>query len=166
MFKPIRSLCDLLDAFGLPRVAGNLHTDRFIVANESFLRIVGLEKDEIASLALSEVVKIHFASTDLSVKRKAPGGCHLLCAPWHSADNLPVEPQASVVADSSDHRRVPDRYRHPIKNELDNCIEGIKRAILRQPETNREELKRELIHNRQLLTAELVRRLSKLKGKF
>jgi hypothetical protein len=64
MFKPIRLACNLLDSFGLPRAAGNLHTDRFIVANESFLRIVGLEKDEISSVALSEVVKIHFASTD------------------------------------------------------------------------------------------------------
>ena len=64
MFNPIRLACNLLDSFGLPRAAGNLHSDRFIVANESFLRIVGLEKDEISRVALSDVVKIHFGSTD------------------------------------------------------------------------------------------------------
>jgi signal transduction histidine kinase len=62
MFDSILSACESLDAFGLPRAAGNLQTDRFIVANKSFLRIVGLEKDEIPFVALSEVVKIHFAS--------------------------------------------------------------------------------------------------------
>jgi signal transduction histidine kinase len=53
-----------LDSFGLPRATGNLQTGRFIVANKSFLRIVGLEKSEIPFVAVSEVVKIHFASGD------------------------------------------------------------------------------------------------------
>jgi hypothetical protein len=62
MFESIISACKALDAFGLPRAAGNLHTDRFIVANESFLRIAGLKKDEISTVALSEIVKIDLAS--------------------------------------------------------------------------------------------------------
>jgi hypothetical protein len=63
-FEPIISACEALDAFGLPRAVGNLQTDRFIIANDSFLQIVGLAKDEIPFVALSEVVKIHFASSD------------------------------------------------------------------------------------------------------
>ena len=64
MFESIISACKTLDAFGLPRAAGNLHTDRFIVANASFLRIVGLEKDEILITALSEIVKIELDAAD------------------------------------------------------------------------------------------------------
>ena len=51
---------------------------------------------------------------------------------------------------------------HPIKDELDNCIEGMKRAILRNPETNREAVKRELMRNWELLAAELVRNRSQM----
>jgi len=36
------------------------------------------------------------------------GGCHLLWVPWYSVDGLPVEFQAAVAVDSSDHRRVSD----------------------------------------------------------
>ena len=73
MFESIISACKALDAFGLPRAAGNLHTDRFIVANESFLRIAGLGKDEILITALSEIVKIDFASADpLKIGRLIP----------------------------------------------------------------------------------------------
>jgi signal transduction histidine kinase len=62
-FEPIISACESLDAFGLPRAVGNLQTDRFVIANRSFLQVVGLTKDEIPFVALSEVVKIHFTST-------------------------------------------------------------------------------------------------------
>src|SRR5689334_19861886 len=64
MFKSIISACKALDAFGLPRAAGNLHTDRFIAANESFLRIAGLGKDEILIATLSEIVKIDLTSVE------------------------------------------------------------------------------------------------------
>jgi hypothetical protein len=64
MFKSIISACKALDAFGLPRAAGNLHTDRFIVANESFLRIAGLGKDEVLIATLSEIVKIDLTSVE------------------------------------------------------------------------------------------------------
>jgi hypothetical protein len=64
MFESIISACKAMGAFGLPRAAGNLHTDRFIVANESFLRIAGLDEDEISIAALSEIVKTDLASAD------------------------------------------------------------------------------------------------------
>ena len=64
MFESIISACKALDAFGLPRAAGNLHTDRFIFANQSFLRMAGLGKDEILIVVLSEIVKIDLASAD------------------------------------------------------------------------------------------------------
>jgi hypothetical protein len=38
----------------------------------------------------------------------APRRGHLLWVPLRRADPLPVEPEAAVVADTGDHRRVPD----------------------------------------------------------
>jgi PAS domain S-box-containing protein len=64
MYESIISACKALDAFGLPRAIGNLETNEFIVANRSFLRLVGLEEEEISSVALSEIVKIHPESAD------------------------------------------------------------------------------------------------------
>jgi hypothetical protein len=57
-------------------------------------------------------------------------------------------------------------YRRPLKDELDHCIEGVRRAVHCNPEINREELERELIHYRELLAAELVGRLPELKGEL
>ena len=56
MYESIISACKVLDSFGLPRAIGNLATDGFIVANNSFLRVTGLRRDEISSVALSEIV--------------------------------------------------------------------------------------------------------------
>ena len=42
MYESIKSACKVLDRFGLPRAVGSLVTDRFIVANKSFLRVIGL----------------------------------------------------------------------------------------------------------------------------
>ena len=58
MHESIKSACKVLDRFGLPRAIGSLVTDRFIVANNSFLRVIGLGRDEISSVALSEIVTI------------------------------------------------------------------------------------------------------------
>ena len=43
---------------------GRFEADRFIFANNSFLQATGIERDEIASLALSGVVKIHLRSPE------------------------------------------------------------------------------------------------------
>ena len=72
MFESIISAGKALGAFGLPRAAGNLHTDRFIVANESFLRIVGLEKDETSIVALSEIVKDLASADTVKIGRLIP----------------------------------------------------------------------------------------------
>jgi PAS domain S-box-containing protein len=56
MYESIISACKVLDRFGLPRAIGNLATDDFIVANNSFLRVTGLSRDEICGVALSEIV--------------------------------------------------------------------------------------------------------------
>jgi PAS domain S-box-containing protein len=71
MYELITSACKILDTFGLPRAIGNLQTDRFIVANNSFLRIVGLEKEELSSIPLSEIVKTPAEPLDSA---KAGGG--------------------------------------------------------------------------------------------
>jgi hypothetical protein len=70
MSESIISACKVLDRFGLPRAIGNLATDGFIVANNSFLRVAGLSRDEISSVALSEIVTMELDSYD----RTKPGG--------------------------------------------------------------------------------------------
>jgi hypothetical protein len=62
MYEALILACQAVDTFGLPRAVGRFDADRFIFANNSFLRAIGLERDEIASLALSGVVKIHLSS--------------------------------------------------------------------------------------------------------
>ena len=64
MYEALIAACQAVDAFGLPRAVGRFDADRFIFANNSFLQVIGLERDEIASLALSGVVKIHLSSQE------------------------------------------------------------------------------------------------------
>jgi|ERR1700741_549167 hypothetical protein len=64
MYEALISACQVVDTFGLPRAVGRFDADRFIFANNSFLQAIGLERDEIASLALSGVVKIHLSSQE------------------------------------------------------------------------------------------------------
>jgi hypothetical protein len=73
MYEALISACKAVDAFGLPRAVGRFEADRFIFANNSFLRAIGVERDELASLALSGVVKIHLRSVESAKKgRLAP----------------------------------------------------------------------------------------------
>ena len=62
MYEALISACQAVEAFGLPRAVGRFDADRFVFANDSFLQAIGLERDEIASLALSGIVKIHLRS--------------------------------------------------------------------------------------------------------
>jgi hypothetical protein len=64
MYEALIAGCQAVDAFGLPRAMGRFEADRFIFANNSFLQATGVERDEIASLALSGVVKIHLSSPE------------------------------------------------------------------------------------------------------
>jgi len=70
MYESIISACKVLDRFGLPRAIGNLATDGIIVANNSFLRVTGLSRGEISSIALSEIVTMDLDSYEKS----KPGG--------------------------------------------------------------------------------------------
>ena len=64
MYEALITACQAVDTFGLPRAVGRFDADRFIFANNSFLAAIGLERDEIESLALSGVVKIHVSSEE------------------------------------------------------------------------------------------------------
>jgi signal transduction histidine kinase len=63
MYESIISACKAIDEFGLPRAIGNLRTDRFLFANDSFLKMASLERDEILLIPLSEIVKFYSASS-------------------------------------------------------------------------------------------------------
>ena len=62
MYESIISACQVMDTFGLPRAVADLESDRFIFANNSFLRVAGLKERLLPSLALSRIVKIHAGS--------------------------------------------------------------------------------------------------------
>jgi hypothetical protein len=73
MYEALITACQAVDAFGLPRAVGRFDADRFIFANNSFLQAIGVERDEIESLALSGVVKIHLSSPEAAkIRRLAP----------------------------------------------------------------------------------------------
>ncbi|MBV8102160.1 MAG: hypothetical protein JOZ31_23695 [Verrucomicrobia bacterium] len=67
MYQSIISACKTIDKFGLARAIGNLRTDRFLFANDSFLKIASLERDEVLLIPLSEIVKFDSAH---SIARK------------------------------------------------------------------------------------------------
>lgn len=55
-------------------------------------------------------------------------------------------------------------YGHSIKHELDHRIESVKKAVLRNPKIDPDQLEPELVRYRELLVDELVRRSPELKG--
>jgi signal transduction histidine kinase len=57
MYESLIPLCRAMDKFGLPLAIGKRAGDQFLFANESFLRVVGLQANEISLVRLSEVVK-------------------------------------------------------------------------------------------------------------
>src|ERR1700756_1703897 len=92
MYESIKSACKVLDRFGLPRAIGSLVTDRFIVANKSFLRVIGLGCDEISSVALSEIVTI-----DLNSYEKSTSGRLLTIKVRAFGEDLTMAGQAALV---------------------------------------------------------------------
>jgi signal transduction histidine kinase len=62
MYDSIITACKEMDAFALPRAVGQFETDRFVFANNSFLRAIGLKRSEISYLPLSSVTKFHVDS--------------------------------------------------------------------------------------------------------
>jgi len=92
MYESIKSACKVLDRFGLPRAIGSLVTDRFIVANKSFLRVIGLGCDEISSVALSEIVTI-----DSNSYEKSTSGRLLTIKVRAFGEDLTMAGQAALV---------------------------------------------------------------------
>jgi hypothetical protein len=48
-----------MDTLGLPRAVADFDSDRFIFANQAFLRVAGIKESLVPALALSRIVKIH-----------------------------------------------------------------------------------------------------------
>ena len=62
MYESIISACRVMDTLGLPRAAADFDSDRFIFANNAFLRVAGLNDPLLPTLPLSGIVKIHTGS--------------------------------------------------------------------------------------------------------
>jgi hypothetical protein len=76
--------------------------------------------------------------------------------------NHPME----IAATARELIVLAEHYSPSIKDELDHRIEGVRRAVLQNPETNGEKSEIRLMEYRELLAAELVRRLPELSGKL
>src|SRR5258708_11885208 len=59
MYESIISACQVMDTLGLPRAVADLESDRFIFANNAFLRVVEIKGPLLPALALSRIVKLH-----------------------------------------------------------------------------------------------------------
>ena len=64
MYESIISACRVMDTFGLPRAVADFETDSFVFANNSFLRVAGLNEHQLARQPLSGIVKVHIGSLD------------------------------------------------------------------------------------------------------
>ena len=62
MYESIISACQVMDTFRLPRAVADLESDRFIFANNAFLRVVEIKEPLLPTLALSGIVKLHAGS--------------------------------------------------------------------------------------------------------
>lgn len=59
MYESIISACQVMDTLGLPRAVADLESDRFIFANDAFLRVTEIREPLLRALALSRIVKLH-----------------------------------------------------------------------------------------------------------
>jgi hypothetical protein len=59
MYESIISACQVMDTLGLPRAVADLESDRFIFANNAFLRVTEIKESLLPALALSRIVKLH-----------------------------------------------------------------------------------------------------------
>jgi hypothetical protein len=64
MYESIKSTLEFLDSFGVPRAIGSLAKKQVIYANNSFLRILGIERDEISNWTLTELIKFNVRVPD------------------------------------------------------------------------------------------------------
>jgi hypothetical protein len=59
MYESIISACQVMDTLGLPRAVADLESDRFIFANNAFLRVSEIKEALLPALAFSRIVKLH-----------------------------------------------------------------------------------------------------------
>jgi hypothetical protein len=59
MYESIISACQVMDTLGLPRAVADLESDRFIFANNAFLRVSEIKEPLLPALAFSRIVKLH-----------------------------------------------------------------------------------------------------------
>jgi hypothetical protein len=51
-----------MDTLGLPRAVADFGSDRFVFANNAFLRVAGVKEEMLPSLTFSAIVKLHVGS--------------------------------------------------------------------------------------------------------
>ena len=59
MYESIISACQVMDTLRLPRAVADLESDRFIFANNAFLRVAEIKEPLLPTLALSKLVNLH-----------------------------------------------------------------------------------------------------------
>jgi hypothetical protein len=74
--------------------------------------------------------------------------------------------QTEIAATTRGLIELAKHSRHPLKDELNHRIAGVRRVVRANPKTDPEDCERELRHYRELLADELVRRSPGLKGKI
>jgi hypothetical protein len=62
MYESLISACQVMDTLGLPRAVADFDSDRFIFANDAFLRVAGIKDPQLPSLPLSGIVKLQAGS--------------------------------------------------------------------------------------------------------
>ncbi|MBV8280304.1 MAG: hypothetical protein JO170_34275, partial [Verrucomicrobia bacterium] len=72
MYESIISACRVMDTLGLPRAVADFGSDRFIFANNAFLRVAGLKESLVPVLTLSAIVKIHAESASWNTGQLIP----------------------------------------------------------------------------------------------
>jgi PAS domain-containing protein len=138
MYESVISACKALDEFRLPRAIGVLDRDRFLFANDSFLRATGLQPDEISFLRLSEIVKFESPSleaeemgrlTPIAVRspdRNVAVGSHatfgrdqlvFLMIPLYGDINQDVEAGAAM-GQERERQRIAEYVHHRLAPEL------------------------------------------------
>jgi hypothetical protein len=62
MYESIISACQVMDTLRLPRAVADLESDRFVFANNAFLRVVEIKEAQLPTLALSRIVRLDTGS--------------------------------------------------------------------------------------------------------
>ena len=62
MYESIISACQVMDTLRLPRAVADLESDRFVFANNAFLRVVEIKEAQLPTLALSRIVSLDTGS--------------------------------------------------------------------------------------------------------